>query len=90
MMKRTTTVGTARKYFRHSKMFPSSKIVTGGKTGTLSRKKPTYLGYTWFVGFGSSKAKHRDVAVGSLVCNTPLWHIKGSSIAADAIRWAMM
>ena len=86
MMKRTASVGTARKYFRHRKDFPRD-ITVGGKTGTLSRKTPSYLGYTWFVGFGQDDQRaSRRVAVGGLVCNKPLWHIKGPWMASEAIR----
>ena len=86
MMSRTTHVGTARKYFRLRNEFPGD-IATGGKTGTLSRKQPSYLGYTWFVGFGEGKEKGGpEIAVGGLVCNKPLWHIKGPYAASEAIR----
>ncbi len=86
MMQRTATVGTARKYFKNRREFPNS-IVAGGKTGTLSRKKPSYLGYTWFVGFGED-TKHEgvEVAVASVACNTPTWRIKGPYISSEAIR----
>lgn len=87
MMDRTTSVGTARKYFRQRREFPSSKILTGGKTGTLSRKSPSYLGYTWFVGYGQAKSHSElKVGVGGLVCNTPIWHIKGPYAASEAVR----
>ncbi len=86
MMKRTTEEGTARKYFAHRREFPSD-IITGGKTGTLSRKSPSYLGYTWFVGFGEGERREDpEIAVGGLVCNKPLWHIKGPYAASEAIR----
>lgn len=86
MMNRTTQVGTARKYFRFRNEFPRD-ITTGGKTGTLSRKSPSYLGYTWFVGYGEANEKDGPaIAVGGLVCNKPLWHIKGPYAASEAIR----
>jgi membrane peptidoglycan carboxypeptidase len=86
MMNRTTQVGTARKYFRFRNEFPRD-ITTGGKTGTLSRKSPSYLGYTWFVGYGEANEKDGpQIAVGGLVCNKPLWHIKGPYAASEAIR----
>ena len=86
MMQRTTHVGTARKYFRFRNEFPRD-VRAGGKTGTLSRKKPSYLGYTWFVGFGEDEEDETiEVAVGGLVCNKPLWHIKGPWAASEAIR----
>jgi cell division protein FtsI/penicillin-binding protein 2 len=86
MMQRTATVGTARKYFKHRREFPKT-VRAGGKTGTLSRKKPSYLGYTWFVGFGED-TKHEgvEVAVASLACNTPTWRIKGAFVSSEAIR----
>lgn len=89
MMSRTTKVGTARKYFAQRSEFPRD-ILTGGKTGTLSRKSPSYLGYTWFVGYGED-AKQSDigVAVGGLVCNEPIWHIKGPYASSEAIRIAI-
>lgn len=87
MMDRTTSVGTARKYFRFRKEFPHKDILTGGKTGTLSRKKPSYLGYTWFVGYGQVKDDRSvQVAVGAIVANKPLWHIKGPYAASEGIR----
>lgn len=90
MMSRTTKVGTARKYFRFRKEFPGD-ISTGGKTGTLSRKEPSYLGYTWFVGFGEDKEDSTNtVSVGGLVCNKPLWHIKGPYAASEGIRYAIV
>lgn len=87
MMDRTTSVGTARKYFRFRNEFPSKKYLTGGKTGTLSRKTPSYLGYTWFVGYGEAK-EHKGLKVGvsALICNTPVWHIKGPYAASEAVR----
>lgn len=90
MLNRTTQVGTARKYFRHRAEFPRKDILTGGKTGTLSRKKPSYLGYTWFVGYGES-THHKDiqVGVGAVVGNKPLWHVKGPLMASEGIRWAI-
>ena len=90
MLNRTTRVGTARKYFRHRAEFPNKDILTGGKTGTLSRKKPSYLGYTWFVGYGESK-HHKDieVGVGAVVGNKPLWHVKGPFMASEGIRAAI-
>ena len=87
MMDRTTSVGTARSYFRQRKEFPSASIATGGKTGTLSRKTPSYLGYTWFVGYGQSKEDQAlKVAVAGLLCNKPIWQIKGPYAASEAVR----
>lgn len=89
MLQRTATVGTARRYFRQSKRFPKD-IIVGGKTGTLSRKSPSYLGYTWFVGFAQDKKlSTRQVAVAGIACNTPKWHIKGTYAASEAVHKAI-
>ena len=82
MMKQTTTVGTARKYFRQRNAFPRD-IVVAGKTGTLSNYNP-YLGFTWFVGFADRDGQ--KIAVSGLVCNTPTWRIKGPFAASEAVR----
>jgi membrane peptidoglycan carboxypeptidase len=88
MLRRTNTVGTARKYFSQRAEFPKD-LVSGGKTGTLSRKTP-YLGYTWYVGFAEERDTKQSapiqVAVGGLICNQHIWHIKGSWSASEAIR----
>lgn len=82
MMMNTTTIGTARKYFKHRNAFPND-IVVAGKTGTLSNYNP-YLGFTWFVGFAERDGK--KIAVSGLVCNTPSWRIKGPFAASEAVR----
>jgi penicillin-binding protein A len=85
MLQRTNSVGTARKYFAQRSEFPRD-VIGGGKTGTLSRKTP-YLGYTWYVGFAQDKSvKGSQVAVGGLICNSPIWHIKGPWAASEAVR----
>jgi cell division protein FtsI/penicillin-binding protein 2 len=85
MMKRTTTVGTARRYFKHRKGFPGH-ITVGGKTGTLYERKPNFLGFTWFVGFASnSKLADHDIAVSGLAVNHPKWRIKGGYAASEAV-----
>lgn len=97
-MYKTTWSGTARNSFRFRAEFPSSSVRVSGKTGTLSRKKPSYLGYTWFAGFGERQKGTQEsgedkkegggrVAVSGLICNTPIWHIKGSYIASEALRF---
>jgi penicillin-binding protein A len=78
----TTTVGTAAAGFHKDKSFPKDLHVTG-KTGTLSNKKP-HLTYTWFV--GASPVLQAEIAVGSLVVNTPKWWIKGFHGAATAFK----
>lgn len=82
-MEKTTESGTARKYFRRNG-FPSD-ITVSGKTGTLSNKDP-YLGFTWFVGFARHEVTNQKIGVSGLVCNTPIWRIKGGFAASEAVR----
>jgi cell division protein FtsI/penicillin-binding protein 2 len=84
LMVRTTEKGTARRYFKRRRGFPSH-ITVSGKTGTLSNKDP-YLGFTWFVGFGQDERTNKRVAVSGLVCNSPKWRIKGPYAASEAVR----
>ncbi|MEM1348619.1 MAG: penicillin-binding transpeptidase domain-containing protein, partial [Myxococcota bacterium] len=79
MMSQTTQKGTARRYFTRTPI----AWTTGGKTGTLSQHKPSFLRYTWFVGFAHDE--RRKIAVSALACNTPLWHVNGPGIAAEAL-----
>lgn len=82
-MHKTTRQGTARKYFNR-RGFPGD-VDVAGKTGTLSNKDP-YLGFTWFVGFGEDEESHDEIGVAGLVCNTPIWRIKGAYAASEAVR----
>ncbi|MCA9602491.1 MAG: penicillin-binding protein, partial [Myxococcales bacterium] len=71
MMEGTVAFGTARSAFLDDKgwaFLPDIKVA--GKTGTLSDAKP-YRGYTWWVGY--APADDPQIAVASLVVNTPLW-----------------
>jgi cell division protein FtsI/penicillin-binding protein 2 len=85
----TCTSGTARGYFGGNAKYPAD-VRTWGKTGTLSNRNPDgsepdpFLTYTWFVGFGERDG--RDLAAAGLVVNTPMWWIKGSFLAAEALR----
>jgi len=55
LMERTVSKGTARKSFRGaSRDKVLSKLVIGGKTGSLYNKKHT-IKYDWFTGFGKEK-----------------------------------
>ena len=40
--------------------------------------------YTWFVGF--APAEKPEVAIASLVVNTPTWRIKGPELARNVLR----
>ena len=74
----TTREGTARKMFSARKGWRKG-VRVGGKTGTLSNKRPVYT-FNWFVGWGDDPKG--SLAVGALVVNTDKWWIKGSHVAA--------
>jgi penicillin-binding protein A len=84
MMAHTVIDGSARAAFHDGKghaYLPG--IGVAGKTGTLTRAE-TEQTYTWFVGF--APADQPEVAVATLVVNTPTWHIKAPDLARDALR----
>ncbi|MCL2326127.1 MAG: penicillin-binding transpeptidase domain-containing protein [Proteobacteria bacterium] len=75
----TTREGTARSVFSGRKGWKKG-VRTGGKTGTLSNKRPFYT-FNWYVGWGEDS--HADkLAVGALVVNSEKWWIKGTHVAA--------
>ena len=84
MMIQTVASGSAFKSF-HDKQrrpfLPGMQIA--GKTGTLTRHQANRH-YTWFVGF--APADKPQVAVSTLVVNTPLWHIKAPMLARNVLR----
>ncbi len=88
MMENTVRRGTARRTFhdRRGRAFlPDIRIA--GKTGTLSSERP-YRGYTWWVGYAPADAP--TIAVAALAVNTPLWRIKASYIAREALRYYLV
>ncbi len=81
MGENTTREGTAKNVFKARKGWRKG-VRTGGKTGTLSNKRPLYT-FNWFVGWGDdSKGK---IAVSGLVVNADKWWIKGTHVAARAM-----
>ena len=74
----TTREGTARKVFSTRKGWRNG-VRVGGKTGTLSNKKPVYV-FNWFVGWGDDA--QGKLAVSALVVNSEKWWIKGTHVAA--------
>lgn len=78
----TTREGTARKMFASRKGWKNN-VRVGGKTGTLSNKRPFYT-YNWFVGWGTDGQS--QIAVSALVVNSEKWWIKGSHIAARTMK----
>ncbi|MAQ17563.1 MAG: penicillin-binding protein [Sandaracinus sp.] len=88
MMRHTTEHGTARSYFHDEQgnaFLPD--ITVAGKTGTLSAERP-YRGYTWFVGF--APAEDPQIAVATLIVNTPRWRIKAAYAAREALRYYLV
>ncbi len=84
MMLQTVANGTAYKTFHDRKrraFLPGIEIAA--KTGTLTRHKENRH-YTWLVAF--APADKPEIALASLVVNTPLWHIKGPDLARDVMR----
>ncbi|MBW2462951.1 MAG: penicillin-binding protein [Deltaproteobacteria bacterium] len=88
MMENTVSRGTARRTFHDQQGRPFlPDIRVAGKTGTLSGANP-YRGYTWWVGFAPAEAP--TIAVAALAVNTPLWRIKASYVAREALRYYLV
>jgi len=67
LMQRTVAKGTAKKSFRgYKKDRILSKLIIGGKTGSLYNRKRT-VKYDWFTGFGKDKTGDRALAVAIVV-----------------------
>jgi peptidoglycan glycosyltransferase len=80
MMLATVETGTAFKGFHdpaRRKFLPA--ISVAGKTGTLMRSRPSYLEYSWFVGFAPSDTP--TVSISVLLGNPPRWHLKAHTAA---------
>ena len=87
MMQGTVDYGTGFKGFHDKRGRPYlGEIKIGGKTGSLSRNTPSYLGYSWFVGI--APVEQPEVVISVLLGNSPLWHLK-SHTAARLILDAM-
>ena len=84
MMLQTVASGSAYKAFRSERGAPYlPHIAVAGKTGTLARHEDERH-YTWFVGF--APADRPEVAIATLVVNTPTWRIKGPQLAREVLR----
>lgn len=67
MMKKTITMGTAKKSFRKLKRDRIlSRLIIGGKTGSISNKDHT-VKYDWFTGFAKEKHGEKQIALAVLV-----------------------
>jgi len=88
MLTGTTEFGSAVKGFRDRrgrKFLPGVKVA--GKTGTLSVRKPTYMQYSWFVGYAPARAPKVTVAV--LLGNGRQWHLKAHTAARMLLQKAL-
>lgn len=84
MMSQTVSNGSAFKSFHDEKgasYLPGIEVA--GKTGTLSDHEANRH-YTWFIGF--APAGKPEVAVSTLIVNTPTWHIKAAQLAREVLR----
>lgn len=80
MLVTTTASGTAFDGFHDRKRRPFLRgIRVAGKTGTLTRRSPSYLQYSWFVGF--APADKPQVAIAVLLGNPRKWHLKAYTAA---------
>ena len=67
IMQKTITTGTARKSFRNASKDPVlSKLIMGGKTGSLNNREHT-IRYDWFTGFGKEKNGNKKIAMAIVV-----------------------
>jgi peptidoglycan glycosyltransferase len=84
MMLQTVSAGSGFRAFHDARgQAYLPRIPVAGKTGTLTRKEGERH-YTWFVGY--APADNPEVAVATLVVNTPIWRIKAAELARDVLR----
>jgi peptidoglycan glycosyltransferase len=88
MMLRTVTDGTSRTAFRDARGRPLLPgIAVAGKTGSLNANNP-FRAYSWWVGF--APADKPQIALASLIVNTPTWRIKSSFVARELLHEYLM
>jgi penicillin-binding protein A len=84
MMCETVANGSAFKSFHDERGTPFlPDIQVAGKTGTLTNYKDNRF-YTWFIGF--APADKPEIAISTLIVNTPSWQIKAAMLARDVLR----
>jgi cell division protein FtsI/penicillin-binding protein 2 len=88
MMVQTTEKGTAYRAFhdRHGRG-ALANIQVAGKTGSLDRDTPSYLGYSWFVGY--APADRPEVIIAVVFGNAELWWLKAHTAARLMLEAAM-
>jgi len=88
MMGQTTEMGTAwtafhdRRGRRHL-----GDVVVAGKTGSLSRRQPSELNYSWFVGF--APLERPEIVVSVVLGNGPRWRLKSHALARMVLEAAL-
>lgn len=70
MMAETIDSGTCRKYFRgYRKDTVLSRLVMGGKTGSINSRRHEGRRYDWFVGFAESKDLSTQIVLSIVICH---------------------
>lgn len=88
MMVATTERGTAYRAFHDRRGRGALRgIKVAGKTGSLDRDTPSYLGYSWFVGY--APADRPEVIVSVLFGNAELWWLKAHTAARLVLEPAL-
>ena len=86
LLQRTVTKGTAKKYFRRaSKDKVLSKLLIGGKTGSLYNKGNT-VKYDWFTGFGNQKNTNKKIAMSIVVGHRKYIGTRASAYAQKILK----
>jgi len=86
MMKKTVSRGTARKSFRgYSRDKVLSKLVLGGKTGSLYNTQRT-VKYDWFTGFGKEKLSDKTLVVAVVVGHRKYIGTRASAHAKNILK----
>ncbi|HTE55367.1 MAG TPA: penicillin-binding transpeptidase domain-containing protein [Kofleriaceae bacterium] len=88
MMVQTTERGTAYRAFHQRRGGAVLRgIKVAGKTGSLDRDAPSYMGFSWFVGFAPSDRP--EVIVSVVLGNQEKWWLKGHTAARMLLEVAM-
>ncbi len=87
MMEKAVSKGTGRKGFQTRRGRPYLDVKVAGKTGSLSRSEPSYLGYSWFVGFAPADEPRYVISV--LLGNPMKWHLKAHTAARLVLQQAL-
>jgi len=83
MLEMTVTQGTARRIFAERGFAVPDAV---GKTGTLADNKP-FRDYSWFVGYAPKD--NPKVAVAVVIVNDPIWRIRATWLAREAMRLSL-